>query len=162
MSTHTTPAVNKGYITAVSFLTFLLPVIATAIEAFAYSQPFTFGLFGKWFIFSAVGIRLLAAGTKQVKDPAFTAKQIFHIENAEVHPIVRELGFANLCFGLLGILSVWMPQWRVASAFASGIYYGLAGLLHLLKKPAGVNEQFALITDMIIFGILLAYFIKFI
>jgi hypothetical protein len=37
---------------------------------------------------------------------------------------MRELGFANLCFGLIGLISIGMPDWRIVSAFGSGIYYG--------------------------------------
>jgi len=163
MSDNTTGQVNKGYILGVSLLTFILPVAAAAIERVVHPDvAFSFALAGKWFIFSAVGLRLFAAGIKQVKDPAFTAKQIFHIEAAEALPVVRELGFANLCFGLVGILTLWLPQWRIVSAFASGIYYGIAGLQHLVKKPAGANEAFALITDIIIFAVLLVYFVLFI
>jgi len=154
--------VNKGYILAVTVLTFLLPLAAAVTESCCYrDHPFSFGLIGKWFIFSAVGLRLLAAGIKQIKDPAFTARQIFHIGTPEVLPIVRELGFANLCFGLVGVLSLFFPQWRIVSAFASGMYYGIAGLQHLLKKPEGANERFALVTDILIFMLLLIYFITF-
>jgi len=77
----------------------------------------------------------------------------------ESHPILRELGFANLCFGLVGIMSLFFPQWRVVSAFGSGLYYGIAGFQHLIKKPVGGNELFALVTDIIIFVLLLVYFI---
>jgi len=99
------------------------------------------------------------AGIKQTTNPAFTAKEIFHIENPDSLPIVRELGFANLCFGLVGIVSLFMPTWRVVSAFGSGLYYGIAGMQHLLKKPAGINEKFALVTDVLIFILLLVYFV---
>ena len=163
MTSTKTSDINKGYILAVSVLTFLLPLAATVTESCLYrDHPFSLGLIGKWFIFSAVGLRLMAAGFKQIKDPAFTARQIFHISTPEVLPIVRELGFANLCFGLVGVLSLFLPQWRIVSAFASGIYYGIAGLQHLLKKPVGANERFALATDIIIFILLLVYFITFI
>jgi hypothetical protein len=152
-----TSSLNKGYIISVSALTFLVPVIAFVIEHLMRAADPTFALFGKWFIFSAVGLRLLVAGIKQSTDPAFTAKQIFHIESSESLPIVRELGFANICFGLLGIASLFLPGWRAASAFASGIYYGIAGAQHLIKKPVGANERFALWTDLVIFAVLAAY-----
>jgi hypothetical protein len=154
------PTINKKYIFLVSFLTFLLPIVCAFVQMLVNKEPFSFGLIGKWFIFSAVGLRLFIAGIKQTTDPAFTAKDIFHIDNADSLHIVRELGFANLCFGLVGIVSLFMPQWRVVSAFGSGLYYGIAGVQHLLKKPVGINEQFALVTDLIIFVLLLAYFVK--
>ena len=155
------PGVNKKYIVVVTVLTFLLPVIGCVAEILINkTASFSFELFGKWFIFSAVGIRLFIAGIKQTTDPAFTAKEIFHIDNPESFAVVRELGFANLCFGLIGIVSLFLPQWRVVSAFGSGLYYGIAGLQHFLKKPVGINEKFAMVTDIIIFLLLLVYFIK--
>jgi len=123
-------------------------------------KAFSFDLLGKWFIFSAVGLRLLLAGIKQTTNPAFTAKTIFQIEQKDVLPIVRELGFANICFGLIGIVSLFLPGWRIVSAFGSGLYYGIAGLQHIIKRPAGANEKFALITDILIFIILLVFFVK--
>jgi len=153
--------INKLYITSVSVLTFVFPIIATVVQILLNNDViFSFELFGKWFIFSAVGLRLFLAGIKQTSNPAFTAKEIFHIDNTEAFPIVRELGFANLCFGLIGIVSMFLPQWRIVSAFGSGLYYGIAGLQHLFKKSAGMNEKFALVTDILIFLFLATYFIK--
>ena len=100
------------------------------------------------------------AGIKQVKNPAFTAKLIFHIDSSESFPILRELGFANICFGLVAIVSLFKPEWRIVSAFASGFYYGVAGIQHALQKTSGINEKFALWTDLIIFLFLLIYFIR--
>lgn len=155
------PGINKRYIVVVSVLTFLLPLICSVAEMLVDNQSaLSLGLFGKWFIFSAVGVRLFIAGVKQTTDPAFTAKEIFHLQNPESYPIVRELGFANLCFGLIGIMSLFFPQWRVVSAFGSGLYYGIAGLQHFLKKPVGVNEKFAMVTDLLIFLVLLVYFVR--
>jgi hypothetical protein len=161
MANKNTSFINKQYIIAVCLLTFILPVICSLAEILIQnSSVFTFALFGKWFIFSAVGLRLFSAGIKQTSNPAFTAKEIFHIDSKDSFPILRELGFANLCFGLIGIVSLFLSQWRVVSAFGSGLYYGIAGLQHLLKKSAGVNERFALITDILIFIFLLFYFVK--
>jgi hypothetical protein len=154
-------AVNLKYIIGVSTITFLLPVISAFVELLTNnSQSFSFELIGKWFIFYAVGLRLFLAGIKQSTNPAFTAKKIFHIEGSESFPILRELGFASLCFGLVGLVSLFMPQWRVVSAFASGLYYGLAALGHLLQKSKGANEKFALVIDIIICILLAIYFIK--
>ena len=160
-SNNYSPGINKKYIIVVSVLTFVLPVLCPVAQILTDKDtPFSFELIGKWFIFSAVGLRLFIAGINQTTDPAFTAKEIFHIDNPESFPIVRELGFANLCFGLVGIGSLFFPKWRVVSAFGSGLYYGIAGVQHFLKKSAGTNEKFALVTDIIIFLLLLAYFVK--
>lgn len=150
---------SKKYFISVSLMTFVIPIAGFLSEHFLNDTSLTFDLFGKWFIFSAVGLRLFVAGIQQSAKPEFTAKEIFHIQSPESFPIVRELGFANLCFGLLGIVSMFKQEWRVVSAFASGFYFGIAGLQHLIKKPVSSNETFAMWTDFLIFGMLLSYFI---
>ncbi|MBS1644173.1 MAG: hypothetical protein JST36_03975 [Bacteroidetes bacterium] len=155
---HLEDKANKFYIISVSVLTFILPLAGFFLEHLFTDKLFSFELFGKWFIFSAVGLRLFLAGIKQVKNPEFTAKQIFHLDSSESFPILRELGFANICFGLTAVVSLFRPEWRVVSAFASGLYYGIAGVQHALKKASGINERFALWTDLFIFLVLLVYF----
>jgi len=151
---------NLFYIISVSVLTFILPTIGFFIDHFTTDIALTFDLFCKWFIFSAVGLRLFLAGIKQVKNPEFTAKQIFHIDSSDSFPILRELGFANICFGLVAIVSLLKPEWRIVSAFASGLYFGIAGVQHGFNRTSGINEKFALWTDLIIFALLLIYFLK--
>ncbi|MFH6990962.1 DUF6790 family protein [Flavobacterium sp. FlaQc-48] len=151
---------NLFYILSVTVLTFVVPTVIFLTDHFSTGNPLTFELFSKWFIFSAVGLRLFLAGIKQVKNPGFTAKVIFGLNGPESFPVLRELGFANICFGLVGIVSLFKPEWRIVSAFASGIYYGIAGIQHTLKKTSNTNEKFALFTDLIIFLVLFIYFIK--
>ena len=161
MVKNTASDLNTKYIVLVSLLTFILPVLGSVGQILVVKEtPFSIDLIGKWFIFSAVGLRLSLAGLKQSRNPAFTAKEIFHIENPESFPIIRELGFANLCFGLVGLISLFLPDWRIVSAFASGLFYGIAGLQHFLNKPVGTNETFAMVTDVIISLLLFAYFVK--
>lgn len=136
--------VNKAYVRVLTVLTLIIPATGLAVEHSVSGTALSFGFFSKWFVFSAVGLRLFMAGIRQITKPAFTARQIFRIGSPDSLPIVIELGFADLCFGLVGLMSIFKPEWRRVSAFASGLYYGLAGLLHLLKKPAGANEKFAL------------------
>lgn len=151
---------SKPYLISVVVLTIILPATAFVVDHLFSGAVLNFELFGKWFIFSAVGLRLFVAGVRQSTNPAFTAKEIFHLEGRESLPIVRELGFANICFGLIGIISLFKSDWRNVSAFGSGIYYALAALLHIFKKPASKNEQLALWSDLLIFALLLLYFIK--
>lgn len=152
--------INKTYMIVVATLTFVVPAVSSFVEHRLFSVAFTLDLVAKWFIFSAVGLRLFLAGIRQTATPEFTAKEIFHIDNPESSPIVRELGFANLCFGTLGIASIFEPEWRTASAFVSAIFYALAALLHAIKRPVGPNESFALWTDVLIFAVLLIYLVS--
>jgi hypothetical protein len=87
------------------------------------------------------------------------AVSIFHIDHELSHEIVRELGFANLWVGLVGVLSLFLPSWRVVSAFAGGLYNGLAGLNHCIKKPGTANEAVALVSDLFIFLVVAVGFV---
>lgn len=150
---------NKLYYLSALLLIIILPLICTALDYYNDTRQILINCYFRWFIFSAVGLRLFSAGLRQALNPAFTAKEIFHIETPDSHPIVRELGFANICFGILAIVSAFIPEWRLASASASGLYFGLAGMLHVFKKRSTPNETFAMWTDFLNFGILLIYII---
>lgn len=109
----------------------------------------------KWFVFFAIGMRLMTAGIKQAISPGFTANSIFEINDIKCYPIVRELGFSNICLGLLGIISLLIPEFRLAAAISGGLYYGLAGYMHLFKKNKNKTEIFAMISDLYILCILI-------
>ncbi len=69
------------------------------------------------------------------------------------------MGFANLCMGLAGIVSFFAPAWRPCAACTGGLYFAIAGLMHALKRPATPNEWIALVSDLWIFAVLLAWFL---
>jgi hypothetical protein len=136
----------------------ILPLACIIAEAAVKSTPVNWPLIGKYFIFWAIGVRLLIAGLKQSLQPRFTAEQIFNIRNSEESlAVVRELGFANICLGLAGILSLFRIEWRPVAAITGGLYFGLAGLLHVFRAPASRNETIAKISDLFIFGVVLLY-----
>ena len=102
-------------------------------------------------------VRLFIAGVRQIIKPAFTAKEIFNISSEESFVIVKELGYSNFCMGLMGIFSVFNPCWTLIIAIGGGLYFGLAGVQHMTKKPVSTNETIALISDIWIFGVMLLY-----
>jgi len=149
---------SKFYLMIILLLILVLPVISVIIDSLCYHQSTNAVLLtGKWFVFWAIGVRLFTAGLRQTTKPAFTAQEIFHITNKEASLIVIELGFANICLGLTGIISLFIPQWRPAAAFAGGLYLGIAGIYHLVKKPASPNEVLAMVSDLFIFAVLAVY-----
>lgn len=92
------------YLLTVVLLMAVLPIGSILIERFAMSNSAdVLLLVGKWFVFWAVGVRQFLAGIRQVVRPQFTSEEIFGIKTKEPWPIVRELGFANLSMGALGI-----------------------------------------------------------
>ena len=148
---------SKGYFAAIILLMLILPLLSMAINAHWQPGKALLALTGKWFVFWAIGIRLFTAGLRQVSKPAFTAVEIFHITDKDSQVIVRELGFANICFGALGILSVLVPEWRSAAAFAGGLYMGIAGVYHIIKKPVSFNEVIAMVSDLFICLVMTVY-----
>lgn len=109
----------------------VLPVASVSAEIALSRHTFPIILLiGQWFVFWAGGVRLFLAGMRQVIQPRFTAEEIFGVHNPDSFPIVREVGFANLSIGLLGICSIFQAGWVVPAAIAGGIYYGLAGVGH--------------------------------
>lgn len=108
----------------------------------------------KWIVFCGVGLRLGGAGIKQIVQPQFTARAIFGIQDNAALPVIRELGFANLCFSTIAIISLFAPAFRAPAAVAGGLYFGLAGLLHITKPRDSGMEVFAMISDIFIFLVL--------
>jgi hypothetical protein len=155
-------AINKPYLLIVLLLMLVLPMLSVAIEFFVQGGSIgMIALAGKWFLFWAVGMRLFTAGIKQAINPAFTAKTIFHINNEESFILVRELGFANICMGAAAIIALFCPQWRMAAVFTGGLYFGIAGAGHIIKKPVSGDEWLAMVSDIFIFGIMALYLLNY-
>jgi hypothetical protein len=135
----------------------LLPAASVALEALLHPGSATLtALVGKWFVFFGVGVRLFMAGVTQTFRPQFTAESIFDLKGPGALAIVREVGFANLAMGTLGLLSLIKAQWVVPAAIVGGLYYGLAGPGHLLRPNRNFKEQTALVSDLAMFLLLAA------
>jgi len=143
------------YIVLVVLLLGVLPAGSVFAEHSVFhsaaSIPF---LMGKWFTFWAVGVRLGLAGLRQSFQPQFTARRIFNIQSDDMLPIVQELGLANIAMGTLGLVSLAVPAMILPAAMVGGLYYGLAGLLHVRRSEKNFYERFAMLSDLFIFGVL--------
>jgi hypothetical protein len=148
------------YLAMIVLLMAVLPIGSIAIEGMArHGASDLVYLVGRWFVFWAGGVRLFVAGIRQTAQPGFTARDIFEIRDPGAEKIVREVGFANLAMGLLGIVSILQPGWVPAAAIASGLYYGLAGGLHLLERQRNRTETIAMVSDLAIFVLLALYLV---
>jgi hypothetical protein len=149
------------YFVTVILLLFVFPLASVTVEA--ARSPHTVSLIiltGRWFAFWAVGVRLFIAGARQVIQPQFTAQEIFHIQERESFAIVREVGFANLSMGLLGICSVFRAGWIVPAALVGGLYYGLAGIGHVFQPERNAKEYMAMISDFFAFLVLTVFVVR--
>jgi hypothetical protein len=105
-------------------------------------------LVAKWYVFWAVGVRLSLAGLRQIIQPRYTAETILGLKGAESLFFVRELGFANVSMGIVGIASLLAPGWVTAAAMLGAIYYGLAGINHCFHKGRNKLQNLALVSDL--------------
>ena len=135
----------------------VLPALSIAFEASLVHSSVGWPLIGKWFVFWAGGVRLLLAGLRQVAQPAYTAKHLLGVEGSDVHLVVRELGYANIAFGTVGIFSLRAPGWTGAAALAGGIFYGLAGVNHVLQRQRNRLQNTAMVSDLFAAVVLLGY-----
>lgn len=71
--------------------------------------------------------------------------------------VIKELGFANLSIGSMGILSLCHAGWSQPAAIVGGIFFGFAGLGHLTKRADSTNEIIAMISNLFVFALLLLY-----
>jgi hypothetical protein len=142
------------YVVLVLCLMLVFPLAGIGIEL--GRAPLMF-LVGKWFVFFGVGWRLGIAGVRQIVQPRFTAQDIFGLTEPGALVLVRELGFANLGAGVLGIASLWVPSFTLPAAVASSIFYAAAGAMHAFAEHRGLNENVAMVSDLWIAAILAAY-----
>ncbi|WP_382306945.1 DUF6790 family protein [Herbiconiux sp. UC225_62] len=150
------------YLVMILGLMIVAPIVSVVID---YSAGGGAGdvllLVGNWFVFWAVGVRLFTAGLSQSFRPEFTAGNILGAKAADrsVLQIVQELGFANLGFGLIGILSLPFAGWTVPAAVAGGLFLGLAGIRHIAKSGKNTKEWIATLTDLLVFVVLAVFVI---
>lgn len=146
--------VNRIYLASVILLLLVAPVAAIAME-WPRSADLD-DLAAKWFAFWACGVRLVLAGVRQTLGPQFTAETIFGLKDVSALPLVREIGMANLSMGVVGVVSLFVPGWRVPAIMTGGLYYGLAAAGHIFRHRATKNEAIALVSDVGIFLMLAA------
>jgi hypothetical protein len=147
------------YFVLVIAMTVALPVLSIAVEVLIRPDSVLLFVFGKWFVFWGIGIRLFVAGLKQVAQPSFTASDIFAIEDPAAGRIVSELGYANLGRGLSGMLSLFWPAWTAPAGLAGGLFLGLAGLRHATKAGRNAKENIAMATDLFVAAMAAVYLV---
>lgn len=149
------------YVASVAVFMFLFPVLSVVTEVFVNKNHANLILLvGKWFVFWAIGVRLFTAGIRQIVKPGLTAEGILGIKDKASWTVVRELGFANFCMGLAGIISLWLTDWRPAVAFIAGLFLLLDGLMHT-KNERNFEENIAMYSDLFLGAVMAVYLVSF-
>jgi hypothetical protein len=136
------------YIAIVALTTLILPVFSVCLARWTDPGAPLAGLIGLWFVFWGVGVRLGLAGLRQVLKPEATTQGIFQLSGSGALVIVRELGFANLAIGIVGLLALALPSFALPAAIYAAIFYAAAGVLHLREPARGLNETVAMTSDL--------------
>jgi hypothetical protein len=141
------------YVLIVIALMLALPLISIVAQVFltdhgALHAASYLVVVAKWYVFWAVGMRLGLAGLRQIIQPRYTVETILGLKGAEALFFVRELGFANVAIGSVGIVSLFAPSWAAPAALLGAIYYGLAGIAHCFHKGRNRLENVALVSDL--------------
>jgi hypothetical protein len=136
------------YLAIVVLTMFLLPAGSVLVEHAVRPAAPIMPLIGKWFVFFGVGVRLGLAGLRQVFQPEFTAREIFHMQGQEALPLVRELGVANIAGGVVALLSLLAPSFVVPAAISAGVFYAVAGVRHAFEATRSRNENIAMVSDL--------------
>lgn len=142
------------YFISVVLLLLVFPAGSVLIDLLWGGSADILVLIRKWFVFWAVGVRLFLAGLRQVARPRFTAEDIFEIKDKASFALVREVGFANLSMGSLGLASIAQSKWVIPAAIVGGLYYGLAGIGHIIRGRLNFAGWVALTSDLFIFALL--------
>jgi hypothetical protein len=146
------------YYASVLLLTLILPAGSVyAEQALAHSVLPLMLLIGKWFAFRAGGVRLLVAGIRQQLQPRTTAQEIFGIMSDDPLVFIEELGMANAAMGVIGVVAVFVPAFILPAAIVSGLYYAQAGIGHLRHGGRNPQRNLAMISDLLVAILLLAY-----
>lgn len=142
------------HVVMVIALMVVLPIASALIDARFQRQPLSAGIALRWFVFWGVGVRLLTAGASQIIRPHYTAEVILGLDLGEALFLVRELGFANVAVGLAAVVSVVLRSWRPPLALVGAVFYGLAGVNHVLHDERNVLQNVAMISDLFMAAVL--------
>lgn len=146
------------YLISILVLMLLAPAVSVLLGRYHAAGASVTGLALDWAAFWMVGGRLFLAGIRQIVQPRYTAAKILGVEHADSLLFVRELGFANLALGTVGLGGALWTQWTVPAAVGGTIFYGLAGLNHLLAGQRTASARIAMLSDLwalVVLGVLL-------
>ena len=145
------------YIAVVVLTMLVLPAASVLLELTFSPGASAVAAIGRWFVFWSVGVRLALAGFRQIVQPGFTAREIFHMMDDDALPIVRELGIANLASATVALVAIFVPTFVLPAALYATIFYGVAGVRHAMERNRSANETIAMMSDLFIALVLLGY-----
>jgi hypothetical protein len=139
---------GQMYTATVIGLMLIFPAASIVFELILQHRVLDAQIVGKWFVFWAVGVRLLMAGIRQIVQPRYTAETILGVKDPDAMLIVRELGIANTAIGSAGLGSLFLAGWMLPLAIIGAIFYGLAGINHVTHRHRNTLQNVAMTSDL--------------
>jgi hypothetical protein len=141
------------YVPMVIALMAVIPLVSAVIQLLSNDHlvpnaAAIIPIIAKWYVFWAVGVRMFVAGLRQMIQPRYTAETILGIKGEDALMLVRELGFANTALGGVALASLLAPSWLLPVAVAAAIFYGLAGINHVLHGHRNKLQNVAMVSDL--------------
>ena len=149
------------YYLLILLLMLIFPVASIVAELIFCRTPNLVFVSFKWFVFWAIGIRIIIAGIRQIVQPKFTSEIILRIKDPQSWILVRELGFSNVAIGVICLLSLFIHGWIIPGALSGSIFMGLAGINHIFQRNKNGHEVIAMISDIFISIVIIALIILF-
>lgn len=146
------------------YIWLFLPIIGGLVQFYLSKKPKSnsrlFELLLLWYLGITVGIGSLFAGLVQIFSPEMVAQSVGWPNT----PFLREVGVANISYGILGVIAVkyrsfWAPSIIAFTIFMWGAAMGhIYNILQTGNLNPG-NAGYVLYLDIIIPLILIALFI---
>lgn len=137
---------------------FVIPAICITIEYIRKQKQDILTLCCKWFVFWAVGVRGITAGCMQAFNPVYTA-ELLQITTGN-YIAIQELGCCNISFGVLGILSLFLQNYRKPAALSYAVFLLGASVIHISRLSIiGFDEFMSLSGDLFVVAIAIIVFI---
>lgn len=127
-------AINVTEIVLLKTLTLVVPLLAGLTEAQVTNGHLSIDLIAKWFLFSAVGIRLLIEG-------------------------FRFISWMAIGLGSLATISLFLPKLMITAGLVAALYFLPAVIRQAKERPATLNEWMLVLTDAVVFSASTAYLV---
>lgn len=88
------------------------------------------------------------ASLRQILQPRYTAEVILALKSEDSLVLVRELDFANLSIGWIGLASLILPSWSSAAAQAGGVFHALADIQHMFRAECNGKRTIAMASPI--------------
>lgn len=119
-----------------TFSYYLFPLVAGWIHAH-WARKRKAEMVFLYYLFFGIGIQGFITGIAQATRPELVAS----FTQWTSSPFLVELGLANISYGILGCLGLWMGKgWKLATMVGYGLFLFMTGMRHVVEiAQIGVN-----------------------